>query len=336
MVPLNQPEASVSIVIPAYNAERTIGQAVSCAKGQRGLPAPPEAIVVDDGSSDRTAEIVEALGVRCIRRPNAGPAAARNAGFRNSHGDYVLFTDSDCLPDSHWAARMIQAFRQPQVGAAGGSYTMANEGLIASGIHWEIISRHRRFARYVRALGSYNLAVRRDVMEAVGGFDETFPAASGEDNDLSYRISAAGYKLRWVADATVGHFHTQRLGKYLREQYRHGFWRAKLYRRHAGLMSGDDYTLAKDILEQPLVLAFVASLSVCWLRWPLFISAGLLAVLGGIQIPMTVRMVPLSGKFSVAWHAGAMFLRAFARTAGILLGMVLGIVDTPARRSVKG
>lgn len=73
MLPLNETGPSVSIVIPAYNAERMIGQAVACTKAQQGLPAPPEVIVVDDGSSDRTAEIVEALGVRCIRQPNAGP-----------------------------------------------------------------------------------------------------------------------------------------------------------------------------------------------------------------------------------------------------------------------
>ena len=319
---MNSADTIVSVVIPAYNAERTIAQSVRCAISQRCQRTCPEVVVVDDGSSDRTAEIAAAEGAVVIRQDNAGPAAARNRGFRESHGRFVIFTDSDCLADENWAGRLVEAFEDPQVGAAGGSYAMANDGLIASGIHWEIITRHRRFGRYVRALGSYNMAVRREVMEAVGGFDETYPSASGEDNDLSYRICEAGYKLRWVLDATVKHFHTRRLGKYLKEQFRHGFFRARLYSRHRRKISGDDYTTLKDILEPPLVCMLVASLAVSWLGPMKWISLALAVALAAMQVPMTVRIIMAGRKISLMFHSFVMFVRAFARTGGFLSGII--------------
>lgn len=69
--------ATISIVIPAYNAETTISRAVARAKAQEGLASPPEVIVVDDGSRDRTGEIACSLGVRYVRQDNAGPAEWR-------------------------------------------------------------------------------------------------------------------------------------------------------------------------------------------------------------------------------------------------------------------
>ncbi len=315
--------ASVSVVIPAYNAAGTISEAVRASRGQEGLPRPAEVVVVDDGSADATAELALAAGAtRVVRQANAGPAAARNLGFRKSTGAIVLFTDSDCVPDRDWAANILAAFDDGQVGAAGGSYTMANEGLIPAGIHWEIIARHQSFPRYVRAVGSYNMAVRREVMEQVGGFDETFPKASGEDNDLSYRIQAAGYKLRWVQQATVGHHHTTGLWKYLREQARHGYYRAKLFRRHARMARDDDYTRRKDALEPVLVGLAVVAAAVSWLPWVWLAPVAVLGVLVAIQLPVAWRMVRLSHRPGVLLHVGVMFLRAFARTGGFVAGLV--------------
>ncbi len=316
------PGVCVSIVIPAYNAARTIADGVTAAMNQLGLPGASEVIVVDDGSTDETASVARGCGARCVSQPNGGPASSRNTGFRAARGRYVLFTDSDCVPDPHWAERLIAPFGEERVGACGGSYTMANDGVVPAGIHWEIITRHRRFGSRVRALGSYNLAVRRDVLEAVGGFDETYLTASGEDNDLSYRISSLGYELRWVPEATVGHHHTRRLGKYLREQYRHGYFRAKLYRRHRRYVLGDDYTTVKDPLECALAGLSVVSAALVWVDGMVWALLGTLGLLLAVQVPTAVRMVRLSGRASVMLHVPVMFLRAFARTAGFCVGML--------------
>lgn len=87
----------VSVVVPAYNAERYIRDCVLSILDQGDIPL--EVLVVDDGSSDRTAEIVQAIGdpVRCLHQANAGSAVARNHGIHASRGDYIAFCDSDDL-----------------------------------------------------------------------------------------------------------------------------------------------------------------------------------------------------------------------------------------------
>ncbi|TDU71401.1 glycosyl transferase family 2 [Prosthecobacter fusiformis] len=95
--------SEISVIIPAYNRDSLIRDTLLSILGQ-SVPAF-EIIVVDDGSTDRTAEVAEACGktVRVIRQTNAGPAAARNRGFRESTGDYIHFFDSDdiALPNKH-------------------------------------------------------------------------------------------------------------------------------------------------------------------------------------------------------------------------------------------
>lgn len=89
--------AAVSVIIPAYNAEMYLGEAIASVLAQ-SVPAA-EVIVVDDGSADRTGEVASAFGdrVRLITRPNSGSAAARNTGVRESTGDHIAFLDADDL-----------------------------------------------------------------------------------------------------------------------------------------------------------------------------------------------------------------------------------------------
>ena len=96
----SDPPALVSIVIACYNQGRFLGEAIESALRQ--TCAPIEVIVVDDGSTDRTAEVAAAYPVRCLRQPNQGAPAARNYGFRESRGQFVLFLDADdrLLPEA--------------------------------------------------------------------------------------------------------------------------------------------------------------------------------------------------------------------------------------------
>lgn len=313
--------ARYSVVIPAYNAARTIGAAVAAALAQ-DLP-PHEVIVVDDGSRDATAELLRGSPARCIRQENAGPAAARNAGWKASGGEAVLFTDADCVPRPDWARRLLEGFADAEVGAVTGSYGIANPGcLLPRLIHEEIRLRHRRYASRVRFFGSYNVALRRGVLEATGGFDESYRRASAEDNDLSYRVLAAGSRIAFAPAALVDHHHTERLRAYLREQATHGYWRVKLYRDNPSMMRGDDYTRAKDILEPPLALATLAAAAAVPLAAaPFPILAALLALL---QLPSAVGMARGRGEASYLWFAPLGFVRSFARGLGMAAGAVWG------------
>jgi len=91
-----------------------------------------------------------------------------------------------------------------------------------------------------------------EALRAVAGFDESFPTASAEDNDLSYRLHDAGFRIRFVPEAIVAHHHPSSLGRYLREQERHGYWRVVLYALHPGRLKGDQYAGWADLAAPPL------------------------------------------------------------------------------------
>src|SRR5262245_22705973 len=154
------------IVIPAYNAQATVGLAVSAALAQHKECC--ELIVVDDGSTDGTLEIINKYpAAKYIRQENAGPAKARNTGWQAAQeAEIVLFTDSDCVPQVTWAKALLEGFSEAHIGAVTGSYDIANSDfLLPRLIHEEIKDRHRGYSGFVKFFGSYNVALRRKVLE---------------------------------------------------------------------------------------------------------------------------------------------------------------------------
>ena len=314
----------VSVVIPAYNAESTIGQAVEHSLAQGKGPMEVEVVVVDDGCTDDTAIIAESAGATVIRQENAGPAAARNRGWESATGQVICFTDSDCVPSAGWIENLLDGFTDGEVGAVAGSYEIANSNSwLAHWVHREIMERHKRMPPFVRAFGSYNVAIPRYVLEASGGFDPAYRQASGEDNDLSYRLAKMGWRIAFRPQAKVAHHHPEKVWKYLLEQYRHGFWRAKLYKDYPEMIRGDDYTRLRDRLEPIFVLgilvfSLVKLFGINSSSWPLLIL---------ITMYMTIHLSwPISwwlgeGKIGAFCFAGVTFLRGFARTAGLCMGV---------------
>lgn len=326
-------DPKISIIIPAYNAERTIAQTIRAALCQ-DTDLPVEVIVVDDGSTDKTAKIIQSFpSVIYLRQENAGPAAARNTGWRHSRGEIVFFTDSDCVPHPDWVRKMLPHFSDPAVGAVMGSYRLASPSkLLPIFIQAEIVYRHtHRLPRYPKVFGSYNVALRRSVLDETGGYAVGYRWASGEDNDLSYRLLRAGHKIYFEPQARVAHYHTNQLFRYLREQFRHGFWRVRMYRDHPAMMSGDDYTFWKDSVEVGLCLLILAGsllLIICGFfapAAPLFRRAGVLAL--GCSCALVLLEMIFSFRFLrdlrlAGYGVAVMTLRSFARTAGFLAGIL--------------
>ncbi len=326
----------ISIIIPAYNCQKTIGRtleaaltAASAFRNAATLRAQEryvEIIVVDDGSTDNTKdEILKFPTVKYFFQQNAGPAAARNCGALEARGDILFFTDSDCLPHSDWLEIMMAHFYKPQVVCVAGSYGIANpQSQLSRGIHGEILFRHRvLMPDFPSYFGSFNFAIKKSIFQEVGGFDVSYRQASGEDNDLSYKISSRGYKIYFAKDALVDHFHTQSLGKYLAEQYVHGFWRAQMYQDHPRMVRGDGYTFWKDSVEVALVLIAYLSIILIFLgffNFAVWSLAAACCALVGINIFFGIRFLDV-------WSDGlrfsdVMILRAFARTNGFLAGLI--------------
>ncbi len=307
-----------SVVVPFYNRADFLPQVVDALLKQ---DIPVEIIIVDDGSTDEISEIVKKYPVRYIFQQNRGPASARNRGFNESKGNIVAFTDSDCIARPDWIKRLIEGFESDDIGVVAGSYDIANpDSLLACLIHEEIKWRHKRFGRYIRAFGSYNFAIRRDVFEKTGGFDVSYRTASGEDNDLSYRVLKAGYKIRFNPEALVSHYHTERLWRYLREQFRHAYWRMKLYKEHKEMIKGDDYTGWKDAIEIPLsFLAIVGLPLVLTGFW--FFEFLILTLLFIIQVPFSLEITFFKRDEKYLLIAPLCFVRSFSRLFGMLRGI---------------
>ena len=241
----------ITVIIPAYNSGNTILQTINAIKNQENLNEPPEIIVVNDGSTDNTLQVLEKTeNIITISQKNSGPATARNTGAKIAKGDILIFTDSDTIPHKDWLYNLSKPFQNQNIAAATGTYSIENkESKLAQLIQEEIGYKHSKYNDYVAFGGTYNLAIKKEVFDTIGGFNEGYKNASGEDVDICYKILKQGYQIRFVKDAIVGHFHPENLYKYLKNQFNHGFWRAKLYYDHPNKLTGDDYTGNKEIIE---------------------------------------------------------------------------------------
>ncbi len=316
------PNASVSVIIPAFNAEKTIGRTLEAIQKQ-SYPNI-EIMIVDDGSTDRTQEIVQSFsGVKYVFQENAGPATARNHGARLASSDILFFTDSDCTPQPDWIEKILTGFEQKDVGVVCGSYGIANpQSLLARCIHQEIRYRHHELVPdFPKVFGSYNFAVRKHIFESVGGFNTQYRWASGEDNDLSYKIIHAGHKIFFQRDALVDHVHPSSVLKYLKEQYRHGFWRAKMYLDFPNMIKGDDYTFWKDSGEVAMVFPILGLLLAgLFLNDILTLAIILIGLLFSMELIFSWMMTK---KFYAGFfYSLVMFFRAFARAFGLSSGIL--------------
>lgn len=236
----------ISVIVPTYNAANTIRDTIEALLNQNYPKNKYEVIFVDDGSNDDTVKIIKSYKkVKLIKQKHKGPAAARNLGAKKARGGILLFTDSDCVPSRNWIRDMIKPLKNSKIVGVSGTYrTLNKDSLIARFVGYEISRNHEimKKQKYIDFIGSYSAAYRKDIFLKFGGFDESFPIASGEDPELSFRISKAGYKMVFQSKAYVYHRHPDTLWKFLKQQFWRGYWRVLLYKKHTDKMFRHAYT----------------------------------------------------------------------------------------------
>jgi glycosyltransferase involved in cell wall biosynthesis len=192
---------TVSVIIPTYNYAPFLGEAIDSALAQ--TRAALEVIVVDDGSTDSTPEVLAAYGdrIRVVRQKNRGVAAARNAGIAAARGEYVAFLDSD----DAWYPRKLE-LQLPRLEADRGlglvhcgAATIDAEGRTlktsTGGMEGRVAEAMLRLDREVIMPQGSSIVVPKRVADEIGGFDERLPPS--EDWDFCYRI-AARYPIAYV------------------------------------------------------------------------------------------------------------------------------------------
>jgi GT2 family glycosyltransferase len=240
-------EPLVSVVVPTYNRAPSLRRLLAALQEAQVPAGGVEVVVVDDGSSDDTGEVVRTAGppFRYVRQDNRGPAAARNRGWAAARGEIVAFTDDDTVPDRRWLVDLVEWFEaHPEAGAVGGAIQPLRSGFLADFVQLDRLVGHGADQRGVRFLVTANAAFRRWALERVGGFDESFATPAAEDTDLSFRLRAAGVPLHTCAGAVVLHDHRTTLGELVETYFKHGRGFQALARSHPGIGAGPARTLA--------------------------------------------------------------------------------------------
>ncbi|MEU9283184.1 bifunctional polysaccharide deacetylase/glycosyltransferase family 2 protein [Streptomyces sp. NPDC048275] len=189
----------VTVIVPAYNEKECIANTIDSLTRSTH---PIEIIVVDDGSTDGTSEIVEAMGipnVRVIRQENAGKPAALNNGVRNASYDIVVMMDGDTVFEPDAVHQLVQPFADPEIGAVAGNAKVGNRNtIIGAWQHIEYVmgfNLDRRMYDLLRCMPTIPGAIgafRRDAVLEVGGMSEDTLA---EDTDITIAMHRAGWRV---------------------------------------------------------------------------------------------------------------------------------------------
>jgi glycosyltransferase involved in cell wall biosynthesis len=224
---------TISIVICAYNAAATLDE---CLRHTCALDYPDlEIIVVDDGSTDATAEIARRHPrATLLTIPHAGLSVARNEGFRAATNDLVAYLDSDAYPTPDWPWFLALAMDSPHVGGAGGPNLPPSDDPVGAqrvarapgGPVHVLVSDDR--AEHVPGC---NMAFWKNVLEEVGGFDPIYTSA-GDDVDVCWKVLDADWQIGFHPAAVVWHHRRAGLRTYLRQQRGYGRAEALVEARH--------------------------------------------------------------------------------------------------------
>jgi glycosyltransferase involved in cell wall biosynthesis len=280
--------------------------------------------VVDDGSTDRTAEVAEMAGARVVRQPHRGPAAARNLGASQAHGAILVFTDADCRPEPGWLAALVRAVEAGADGAQG-VYRSRQPGLVARFAQAEFEERYTlmRGHETIDLVATYAAAFRRDIFKAAGGFDESYTSASNEDTELSYRLVDGGKRLVLVEDAIVYHEHPASLGRYMFVKFWRAVWRMRVYRSFPGKAVRDRYT-TRTVKAQTLLMVLwgvLLGVGAFWslpsdvVRWACPAAVAVSSLPGAVRRWRRDRTLALFYPFGV-------LCRALALGCGAVAGLV--------------
>lgn len=236
---------NISVVIPAYNAEKSLQKTLNSLHDQSLKSL--EIIVVDDGSIDNTEKVAKSLASKVIKTENRGPASARNTGIKYASGEIIALIDSDCQAEKTWIESIYRIFTDTGIlvimgravipssnfmGDAISALGFPAGGSIGFGKVWKVTSEG-----YTNTLSTCNCAFRREVFNKFGPFDEDFPYAGGEDTFFAAKLVKGGIKIKYCSEVRVSHEPRTSLISFIKWQVQRGKC-AFHFKKKIGTVSG--------------------------------------------------------------------------------------------------
>ncbi len=196
----------VSVIVPVRDGEATIAACLDSILATDYPPEDREILVVDNGSSDGTAALIQARPVTYLREPKRGVSNARNRGIAASRGEVCAFLDADCVVEPQWLTELVRPFEDPEVGAVGGNLEHAPPSNAAERQAIRLLGDWQQFA--FASDPAYpitaNAAYRRDVLERIGPFDPHMTRA--QDVELGLRFQQRSHlRLAFAERAIARH-----------------------------------------------------------------------------------------------------------------------------------
>lgn len=255
---------SFSIVIPTYNRPDRLDSCLRAVAELRYDPERLEVLVVDDGTEqiDRVRAVLDDHGgrlrVELLEQTHRGPAAARNLGASRATGRFLAFTDDDCRVDPGWLRALEVHLESTPRGIVGGRTVNALVDNVCAEASQALVSY--LYGYYERRgnpfIASNNIALARDLFGRLGGFDERFPLAGGEDREFCDRAARSGCDLILVRDAVVNHHHALSFASFVRQHVHYGRGACHFHQIRAGRAGGrirlEPPSFYVDLVRYPL------------------------------------------------------------------------------------
>jgi len=309
------PLPGISFVVPVRNGEASLDRVLAAMLAQRD-GRDVEIIAVDDGSQDRSRAILESYAasglIRVLDGVGLGAASAINLGIRHASHAIICQIDQDVIVHPGWLNRLLTELRDERIAAAQACY-IATEGrsIWSRVMSLDLTQRYSEIqnAGDVDHVCTGNTAYRASALAEVGLLDETL--GYGYDNDLSYRLLNAGYRLAICPEATSTHEWRDGFVGYLRQQYGFGYGRLDLVAKHRHKIAGDDVSRLQMMLHAPVMAGATVGLGVAWILALLGYPSVVLALLSvGLIAALVVERFVAGARAAAKFHDRAGYLFA--------------------------
>lgn len=323
----------LSIIIPVYNGEETIGQ---CLKSVYNSDYNNfEVILVDDGSTDNSCKIAQGFPCKLIRLDkNHGVATARNKGTKKALGKILLFLDADVMLKKNSLNLVTGSFQgKPQIAAVQGIYDKKSPAQNLASLYKHYYNYYKFSkvpTRFLSSTSAFCLAIKKEVFWKINGFDSKFPHPAAEDVDLGLRLKKLNYPILLNRQLKVIHLKSYTLRSLLRTEFIKVASNMKLMLRSGSFV---EYPISKNrkrdmvnvifsVALAPLILVSLLSLLFVqsWISTGIFLS--LLAIFVGLNYRFLNLIRREKGVFTALGCIPVAYLDMLIAQMALIFGLI--------------